>query len=335
MKPQPSAAQTPAAGRLDPKEWNFDAVPNTELAACCLWEYARESAFIRDTLRRYREWWKAGGDSQAPGAAEIDRDLSRIEKAIPWQSEVFLRGYGFLGDAPPFTASFPAPWQSLHEGERKARAHLGCEVERLKLVPVRLGLWNYARLIFERCELRAAEPDRAELEWERQYTTPDGERKEGAPDPPAYPPIRPGVFSSHGEQLLLSIAWEHFTNNEIADCFRKVLPALRPHTSPAPKDTGKTRPEIKRAALRDLGVMRLLNVSTVANLKNRCPAAAAYFAQLGWLGTEREKYFSAARKRALLKFRAMFPFLPKAELPLHAPSKGGRAKLFNGHLEGG
>jgi len=27
-------------------DWNFDNVPDNELAACCYWEYARESAFI-------------------------------------------------------------------------------------------------------------------------------------------------------------------------------------------------------------------------------------------------------------------------------------------------
>jgi len=37
-------------------DWNFAAVPDAELVACCYWEYARESAFIRDTLRDYRDW---------------------------------------------------------------------------------------------------------------------------------------------------------------------------------------------------------------------------------------------------------------------------------------
>jgi len=37
---------------LDWHEWNFDAVPDDELIACCYWEFARESAFIRDVRRR-------------------------------------------------------------------------------------------------------------------------------------------------------------------------------------------------------------------------------------------------------------------------------------------
>ena len=50
--------KSPAQSKtLDSKVWNFDAVPDGELKACCYWEYARESAFIRDTLRNYREWY--------------------------------------------------------------------------------------------------------------------------------------------------------------------------------------------------------------------------------------------------------------------------------------
>ena len=46
---------------FSPLDWNFDNVPENELVACCYWEYARESAFIRDTLREYRDWILAGG----------------------------------------------------------------------------------------------------------------------------------------------------------------------------------------------------------------------------------------------------------------------------------
>ncbi len=35
---------------LDEREWNFDAVPPEELAACCVWEYGRESRTVRETV---------------------------------------------------------------------------------------------------------------------------------------------------------------------------------------------------------------------------------------------------------------------------------------------
>jgi hypothetical protein len=39
-------------------EWRFDSVPDGELVACCYWEYARESAFIRGLRHRSWEHWK-------------------------------------------------------------------------------------------------------------------------------------------------------------------------------------------------------------------------------------------------------------------------------------
>ena len=140
-------------------------------------------------------------------------------------------------------------------------------------------------------------------------------------------PCRYSYRDSERETLLVDIAWRYFTDDAIAEYFRKWVSGARPKTFPNPKKTGRTRQHVQRAKLRDLGVMRLLNFSTVANLKHRCPAAAEYFKHLGWLGTEREKNFSAARKRALRNFRTLFPFLPADELPLHAHTKGGRGKL--------
>jgi len=125
----------------------------------------------------------------------------------------------------------------------------------------------------------------------------------------------------------LEIAWEQYTNDKISEALRKWVKLNRPKDIPKPDTRGKTRKEIHRAALRNLGVMRLMNFCTVANLKYRCPAAARYFKGVGWLGTEREKDFSAARKHALKTFHDFFPGLPEGELPLSARTKAGRAKL--------
>jgi hypothetical protein len=42
-------------------DWNFDSIPDGQLKAGCYWEYARESAFIRNILLSYRDWFRAGG----------------------------------------------------------------------------------------------------------------------------------------------------------------------------------------------------------------------------------------------------------------------------------
>jgi hypothetical protein len=39
-------------------EWDFAAVPDDELLACCYWEYARESAFVCGLRQRCWEYWK-------------------------------------------------------------------------------------------------------------------------------------------------------------------------------------------------------------------------------------------------------------------------------------
>ena len=46
MLQQPKKLSPPEPASLTKFDWNFDAVPDNELVACCYWEYARESAFI-------------------------------------------------------------------------------------------------------------------------------------------------------------------------------------------------------------------------------------------------------------------------------------------------
>ena len=78
---------------LSDLNWNFEAVPDAELVACCYWEYARESAFVRDTLHQYREWFLAGG-KWGDARLKLDKNLERIQ-SMGYTSEVFLRGCAF------------------------------------------------------------------------------------------------------------------------------------------------------------------------------------------------------------------------------------------------
>ncbi len=74
------AKRTPVegvSGPLEPEDWDFSEVPNQELMSCCYWEYARESDFIRDTLRSYQKWWAAGGPRDKRGDA-LFRDMDKI-----------------------------------------------------------------------------------------------------------------------------------------------------------------------------------------------------------------------------------------------------------------
>jgi len=236
-------------------------------------------------------------------------------------------------DAPPLTGSFPDPWQSLHEDERKARAHISNDKEACRLVPVKVGHWSDAKRVAAWCELRATEQHRARLAWEREHMAPGGYPKDGAPDPPPLGDLRPGLFIGAGETLLLEIAWQDFTNEEIADYFRKVIPKLRHPTAPAPDLRGH-KPKDLRADLVSLAVMRLLHAYTFNEIAGAPKAAGELpecravwecrqFAGAKW--RDAGKWY-AARRSALKTFRALFPFLPKDETPRHWQSKADRDK---------
>jgi len=88
---------------LSELDWNFDNVPDDELMACCYWEYARESAFIRDTLREYRDWFLAGGKWDE-NSGKLGARLEKIQCSSE-QAGVFVRGCA-LGNQ--FTVLVPA-----------------------------------------------------------------------------------------------------------------------------------------------------------------------------------------------------------------------------------
>jgi len=75
---------------LSELDWNFDNVPDDELVAWCYWEYARESAFIRDTLREYRDWFLAGGKWDE-NTGKLGARLEKIQCSSE-QAGVFVRG---------------------------------------------------------------------------------------------------------------------------------------------------------------------------------------------------------------------------------------------------
>src|ERR1041385_1382074 len=87
-------------------EWNFDDVPANALAACCYWEYARESAFLLDLKRRWGEWDRSGKFPE-----ELGRGIDRIQQASP---RVFAHLQAILAEK-----RFPCPWQKLRKRDRR------------------------------------------------------------------------------------------------------------------------------------------------------------------------------------------------------------------------
>src|SRR5579863_5202020 len=74
-----------SASVLAREEWDFGDIPEDELAACCYWEYARESAFVRELRQRCLEhwmplyatdrWWNAPEDSGIRERMETAKSL--------------------------------------------------------------------------------------------------------------------------------------------------------------------------------------------------------------------------------------------------------------------
>ncbi|MCW5553179.1 MAG: hypothetical protein KIS67_13595 [Verrucomicrobiae bacterium] len=291
-------------------EWNFDAVPGAELVACCYWEYARESAFIRDVRRQGLQNWRAGGKWDLA----LSTDIQKLQ-SIGYRAEVFLRGFFFEPDiihqstdanaphyrhpdAPPITGSFPKPWQALCPEERAYRAGCCRKNSASEPTPFRLAHWGWAKDLAQHVESQARRM-RAEL-----------------PPDQGLGPIRPALCFSNAETLLVDIDWAQFTNDQIAQAFRRHLKAIRPPHLPEPDGRGH-KPGDWRAQLTRLAVMRLLSRFTTLELvaKNAFPAIwqTKQFAGRKWGDITK---WHDARRDARRLFHRLFPFLPATEKPL-------------------
>lgn len=128
-----SSSDTPQC--IQPLDWNFDSIPDRHLIACCYWEYARESRFLRAFKSRCV---KANRDPKPLAEAfELCGKDARLVMSIGSVANSFLLGFGFEPDDPkqpagtrkldpkePVSGNFPAPWQSLSAVEQDYRAGL-------------------------------------------------------------------------------------------------------------------------------------------------------------------------------------------------------------------
>ena len=290
---------------LSKLDWNFDAVPDSELVACCYWEYARESAFIRDTLSRYRKEIPAGrlvkhgsdGRTRASASERKNRsagtmaegelpkswkNLERIQ-SIGCHANVFVQGCALEAgvrwqskdqnkpnyrhpDAPPITPSFPAPWQSLAGPERAYRSHL--RTGKGEPPPVRMADWPWAKDIARFCQDISDHQYEKQKEWERLNPRKDAKgqaQATHAEDMPSFKPIRAGLRWGVCETVLVDIAWAAFTDEEIVSYVRQWLKSARPVDMKAPSGQGH-KPGDWRANLTRLAVMRLLSRSSPIEL---------------------------------------------------------------------
>ena len=325
-------------------EWDFDDVPDGELIACCFWEYARESHFIRGVRELCLRNWRAGGNWNL----KLNDDLETLQ-SIGYPSDVFIRGFFFEPDveeqcqdeklpnyrhpdAPPITGSFPKPWKSLSEDERQCRAIIGSSIRQFQIVPIKLAHWSITKDIARQGQRVADKHHEQRTNWEKEYLRRDEKGASfslpDAPKPPEFEAARPSMRWGFVETLLVDIAWQCFTNDEIANYFRKWVKLARPKEIPAPDGKGRNKAGHWRANLTRLAVLRLLARFTPLEIvdprKDKYPAVwkTKQFSRSQWRDVTK---WHDARRQAGKVFHALFPFLQKDEKPIswvrQSPSK--------------
>jgi hypothetical protein len=301
----PAAPLPPDLRADEPLNWKFDEeeVSNAELVACCYWEYARESAFIRRVVQRlkdtdqrkvtrplvtagkpwvqthclrvleeagakvelpalrrgeqndYSRYYKQMLEAQAaqPESVADDADLNQLYSIGIPVVELFRR------------LPFPKPWQSLTPAQRRAGKDfvLG-DPTPAKIPPFRTSndylvaseLYSQARRIHDKeaaVWMRLAEIGVGMVNLE-EATKLRNTLSEQAKHPT--PVVSRGIGGV--DFFIAQIDWAHFTNDQIADAFRKWVEPNRPKSIPKPSRQGHG-PREWRARLTRLAAMRLLH----------------------------------------------------------------------------
>jgi hypothetical protein len=315
------------AGDLIEFDWNFDAVPDKALVACCYWEYARESEFLRELRKRCQKCQQSAGVDETL----LHADLQKVQ-SIGYPAKFFLHGFfcppdGVLPDALPLkpgevhrlTGSFPKPWQLLTKEEREYRAFIPPRgiVDFVQIVPFQRGLFLDAKDIVEMVKSQRRQRDMANAEARRANPrlTDEVLARLGKLQ---FPDIQPSVIYASGtENTVVQISWGLFTNEEIIQAFRQWVKANRPEDIPAPDGKGRNKARDWRVALERLAIMRLLHEFRLRDLSAECPKAWRLYGK-------RECY--KERKRAGEMFHRLFPFLSRSEPALNWPTQGGRSR---------
>jgi hypothetical protein len=298
-------------------EWNFDEtkVSDTEVVACCLWEYARESATLKKLRQQCETACRADGnaDSLVPVVAgnirhprnSVELFLREIVLQPPpdlWQSADPSKPRYVPPDYLPIGNSFPYPWQQLSKDERARRA----ESVDLKMKPY---------FAFSRGRLRDAQAIvRTVMEQRKVALNPKINPLAVSLIATSVPLVTdapfewtddnnrlPGGFVYPGgtEVSVVEIDWAHFTDKEIADSIAQ----SRPKEIPEPSGRGRGDAIADwRAKLERLGIMRLMHHHSFDDLTKIVPVE--------WL--DREKYSSKAEcknehKKALDDFHDLLP----------------------------
>jgi hypothetical protein len=309
----PPARQTPTQA-LSVTDWRFDqaSVPVSELIACCLWEYARESqTLLTATQFTFRREVKGFSFARTPAArAAIGRvlNLPSDQRAPLYQLLAVFDG---------------RPWCDLSPAERSQYAAM---IPR-EVTPLRPAYLEEAQALLDANQTIPKE----NIERLRRAGTPasqlvgEGIKRSAISGVDA---LRLSSLAGRSQDdwrqgcsvIAVTVDFAHYTDKELAEEFAKVIKSARPHEFATPKRTqvfarraGKKFRDW-RTSLDRLGIMRALHAYTFADWRFPKPCK-----QRG----EKACYF--ARKAALRTFHSLFPSLTQ-EKPIHWSTKASRSR---------
>ena len=333
LKPTPAPARP---GELDWREWNFVSVPDSELVACCHYEYARESVAIRSAVKRAKVAQVSLGKP-----LPVERVHQPFIDAVN-QAYALLHHTGF--DLSFWLRlPFHKPWLDVDKDERAKWAHV-CPAMPVAVKIPAFGVTGDYFIVSELYNLAHQANEKRKAAWARvmdaekvkELVLAKGANGEGVDAAKLHladkniaelltqakqdeNPCPISFMGGGGVQTLVAqINWRDYTKPEIKAAMRQWVEANTPKTIPEPSERGH-KPIDWRNKLRALGIMRLMKRTAFGNMKIR--QSAAWELYRNW----KETQWYADQRRASKHFRTLLPFLPEGELPLHANTKHSRA----------
>lgn len=311
-------------GPLWEADWNFSRVPDDQIIACCLWEYARESASINlaaashamESRHILPEGSRPPTEKQIERWAEIDeRTRDQVKRARFnhdrflerfWDSEVgHLTFYGILNR---WVTSGSGAFQDL---PGKVRRMLAEKVSQADTIGA-LTLANLGDV--ERLWIANSKDLREIRAWKR----PANDDAEDVALTLETEPVE-GSFFDHAvidrtRTVAFTVDFSRFSDAEIESSFHAWVRKNRPRRwrKPATVLLTSRRRGVKRndyrVALERLGMMRLLHWFTPSQLRAEVPAAWKLYGR-------KEPVFRREVRAAVRFFHDRFPFLPRTEQP--------------------
>lgn len=328
-------------GPLSIADWDFSQVPSDELIACCLWEYARESASIGISAEYHRILMRRITGNATWGGlpaseSEFRRHVSIIDdqaKSLGYDSESFLGRYWasdhayvkFYETLRECVSPDSTAWQNLPADLRRKFVQELNERPVIQEISQSLvgeleQLWreNSGSLEEVRSKPRPTNDDSEDFELFSESSTfalPE--------EDPRQEPRKIAVA--------FTVDFSRFTDRDIMNKFSDWLRANRPKPWHRPMNSlpvvaqGRKLNDF-RVALERLGIMRLLHWYSPGDLKSQLPGAWRIY-------RGKEPVFRREVRAAERFFRQIFPFLPEGERPLSIERCRVRMRRFAEGLE--